>query len=166
MSTDVAEILSRFPGPVTLRPSRTRWLLVLAIGLLFAVGGVWMIQDGEWMGWYVLVFFGLVALIAAVAMLPGAGGLILDREGFDVTSLFRRYRIRWQDTADFAAVSIPPAHQKMVGYNYNDLKRSSSRLAKMNVAIVGRDAAIPDTYGLSADALAQLMAQWRARALA
>ena len=125
MSTDVAEILSRFPGPVTLRPSRTRWLLVLAIGLLFAVGGVWMIQDGRWMGWYVLVFFGLVALIAAVAMLPGAGGLILDREGFDVTSLFRRYRIRWQDTADFAAVSIPPAHQKMVGYN--DLKRSSSR---------------------------------------
>ena len=157
MSTDVAEILSRFPGPVTLRPSRTRWLLVLAIGLLFAVGGVWMIQDGKWI-------FGLVALIAAVAMLPGAGGLILDREGFDVTSLFRRYRIRWQDTADFAAVSIPPAHQKMVGYN--DLKRSSSRLAKMNVAIVGRDAAIPDTYGLSADALAQLMAQWRARALA
>ena len=116
------------------------------------------------MGWYVLVFFGLVALIAAVAMLPGAGGLILDREGFDVTSLLRRYRIRWQDTADFAAVSIPPAHQKMVGYN--DLKRSSSRLAKMNVAIVGRDAAIPDTYGLSADALAQLMAQWRVRALA
>ena len=164
MSTDVAEILSRFPGPVTLRPSRTRWLLVLAIGLLFAVGGVWMIQDGKWMGWYVLVFFGLVALIAAVAMLPGAGGLILDREGFDVTSLFRRYRIRWQDTADFAAVSIPPAHQKMVGYN--DLKQSSSRLAKMNVAIVGRDAAIPDTYGLSADALAQLMAQWRERALA
>ena len=52
----------------------------------------------------------------------------------------------------------------MVGYN--DLKRSSSRLAKMNVAIVGRDAAIPDTYGLSADALAQLMAQWRERALA
>jgi hypothetical protein len=40
------------------------------------------------------VFFGLVALVAPVAMLPGAGGLVLDREGFDVTSLFRRYRVR------------------------------------------------------------------------
>ena len=35
-----------------------------------------------------------------------------------------------------------------------------------NVGIVGRNAALPDTYGLSADDLAQLMAQWRERALA
>jgi hypothetical protein len=110
------------------------------------------------------VFFGLVALVAPVAMLPGAGGLVLDREGFDVTSLFRRYRVRWQDTADFAAVVLPPARHRMVAYN--DRKQSSSRLARMNVAIVGRNAAIPDTYGFSAEALAQLMAQWRERALA
>jgi hypothetical protein len=164
MSTDVAEILSRFPGPVTLRPARTKWLLVFAIGILFAAGGMWMIEDDRLMGWYVLVFFGLTALVAAVAMLPGAGVLALDREGFEVTSLFRRHRIRWRDTTDFAAVRIPPARQSMVAYN--DLKQSGSRLAKMNVAIVGRTAAIPDTYGLSADALAQLMAQWRERALA
>jgi hypothetical protein len=50
MPTDTAEILSRFPRPVTLRPSRKNWLLVFAIGLLFAVGGAWMIRDGQWMG--------------------------------------------------------------------------------------------------------------------
>ncbi len=35
----------------------------------------------------------------------------------------------------------------------------------MNRSIAGRNAIIPDTFGLSADDLASLMTQWRARAL-
>ena len=161
MHNDVAEILLRFPGPVTLHPSRTKWLLVLAGGALFAVGGGLMIADGKGTGWFVLIFFALVALAGAVALLPGAGGLTLDREGFAVTNLFRTYRARWQDTTGFTAVRIPPAHQKMV--MYDDAKQSGRSLAQLNVAIAGRGAALPDTYGFSADDLAQLMAQWRDR---
>ncbi len=44
---DTSEILSRFPGPVTLYPSRKKWLLVCAGGALFAIGGVWMVRSGE-----------------------------------------------------------------------------------------------------------------------
>jgi hypothetical protein len=49
---------------------------------------------------------------------------------------------------------------------YDDVNVSTKRIAKFNVGIVGRNAALPDTYGLSADNLAQLMVQWRERALA
>ena len=163
MHNDVAEILSRFPGPVTLHPSRTKWLLVFAGGALFATGGGLMVADGKGTGWFVLIFFVLVALVGAAALLPGAGGLTLDREGFAVTNLFRSYRARWQDTTGFTAVRIPPAHQKMV--MYDDAKQSGRSLAQLNVAIAGRGAGLPDTYGLSADDLAHLMAQWRERAL-
>ena len=54
--------------------------------------------------------------------------------------------------------------QKMVAYdNVNAARRA---VARINVAIAGRNAALPDTYGLSADNLAAVMAQWRERALA
>jgi hypothetical protein len=160
--TDVTGILSRFPGPVTLYPSRKKWLLVFSICVLFAVGGVWMVKSGKESGWFVLIFFGLGAPVAVAAMLPGAGGLTLDREGFAVTNLFRSYRARWQDATGFTAAHM--AHQKMVVYD--DVKQSGGSLATMNVAIVGHNAGLPDTYGFSADDLAHLMAQWRDRAVA
>jgi hypothetical protein len=162
--TDISEILSRFPGPVTFYPSRKKWLAVLAGGALFTIGGVLMVRSGEPMGWFPLIFFALVALVAAAAMLPGAGALTLDREGFEITNLFRRYRTRWQDASGFSTTRIPPAHQRWVVYD--DIRHNTKRIARINVEIVGRNAALPDTYGLSPDDLGQLMTQWRERALA
>jgi len=160
---DITKILSRFPGPVTLYPSRIKWLLVFTVSALFAVGGIFMIRDGAAGGWFVLIFFGLGAPIAAAAMLPGAGGLTLDRDGFETTNLFRRHYARWRDAAGFQAAHIPPAHQKMVVYD--DVTQSAKGVAKLNVGLVGRNSGLPDTYRLSADNLAQLMAQWHERAL-
>jgi hypothetical protein len=161
---DTAAILDRFPGPVTLYPSRKKWLLVLACGAIFAVGGAWMIRGGDPQGWFVLIFFAAVALIAAAALLPGAGALTLDRDGFEITNLFRHHRIRWQDASGFTAARIPPARQLFVVFD--KASASGSFVANVNVAIVGRNASLPDTYGQSADKLAELMAAWRASALA
>jgi hypothetical protein len=148
---------------VTLYPSRKKWLLVLAGSALFVVGSLWMIEVRPWMGWTGLIFFGAAALLAAAAMLPGAGALTLDREGFEAVNLFQGYRMRWQDVEGFQAARIPPAPQKFVIF---DLKQGTNPLAKINAAIAGRNAALPDTYGLSADDLARLMAQWRERTTA
>jgi hypothetical protein len=38
-------------------------------------------------------------------------------------------------------------------------------LAKINTAIVGRNAALPDTYGQRAEDLARLLEQWRSLGL-
>jgi hypothetical protein len=163
MEADAAEIPARFPGPVTLYPSRKKWLLVFAGSALFAVGGAWMIRSGDGRGWLGVIFFGLGALVAAVQLLPGAGALMLDRDGFEVASLFRRHRTRWQDAAGFIAARLPRARQKMVAYD--DATLGTTSLTKFNVSVIGRNAALPDTYGFSADDLAQLMARWRERAL-
>ena len=42
---------------------------------------------------------------------------------------------------------------------------TSRRLAKANAAFFGRNAGLPDTYGLSPEQLALLMTRWRDRAL-
>jgi len=122
-----------------------------------------MIASGDTSGWFVVIFFGLGAIVAALAMLPGAGALMLDSDGFEVTNLFRHHRSHWQDTDGFAAARIPPARHLMVVYD--DATQSAKSLARINIAIVGRNAGLPDTYGLSADDLARLMAQWRERAV-
>jgi hypothetical protein len=163
MAIDAAQILARFPGPVTIYPSRKKWLLVFAISIAFTAGGTWMIASCDASGWFVLVFFGLGAIVAAAALLPGAGALMLDSDGFEVTNLFRHHRSHWQDTGGFLAARIPPARHLMVVYD--DATQSAKNLAKINTAIVGRNAGLPDTYGLSADDLARLMAQWCERAL-
>ncbi len=52
---------------------------------------------------------------------------------------------------------------RIVAYDVRVARRA---LAKINVAIAGHNAALPETYGLSAEDLSAVMAQWRERALA
>jgi hypothetical protein len=61
-------------------------------------------------------------------------------------------------------VPIPPAFHKVVVYD--DTNVAGRKVAKLNVAITGHNAALPDTYGLSAHDLARLMTLWRDRAVA
>jgi hypothetical protein len=159
----IESIVARFPGPAALYPSRRKWLLVFAGCALFVAGGAGMIASGEQTGWFVLIVFGLFAATAAVMLLPGAGSLTLDGEGFETVSLFRRRRARWQDVTEFKVVRIPPSMQRMVVYDDRTL---TGGIAKLNAAIAGKGAGLPDTYGLSADEIARLMSSWRDRALA
>jgi hypothetical protein len=156
-------ILMRFPGPVTLYPSRRKWALVLAGCGLFAAGGIWMIAGNAPWGWFVLIVFLIGAIVAAVALLPWAGALTLDGNGFVMTSLFRTQRIQWQDAEGFEAQVIPPALIKFVVFD--QISATGRAISKFNATIAGRNGALPDTYGFSADDLASLMRQWRARAL-
>jgi hypothetical protein len=156
-------ILARFPGPVTLYPSRKKWLLLLLGGCLFTFGGFWMVSDAEPWGWFVLLFFAAGTIVSVVMLLPGASGVTLDVDGFLVTSLYRRHRSRWRDVTGFVPVSIPYSRQKLVAF---DDATITGGIAKMSVDISGHNAALPDTYGLSVDDLAQLMTHWRDRARA
>jgi hypothetical protein len=155
-------ILARFPGPVTLYRSRNKWLLVLLGCVAFTASGTWMITDNQPDGWYVVLFFGAGVILSALMLLPGAGQLTLDANGFEAVSLFRRHRARWQDVNGFEVVSIPTARQKLVGYNAVTQKRNV--LGELSQAIAGRNAALPDTYGFAVGDLARLMTQWQERA--
>ena len=97
-------------------------------------------------------------------LMPGAGGLTLDRDGFTITSLFRANRSRWQNVTGFQAISIPFSPKAMVGFD--DVTAKGKALAEVNTAMAGRSGALPDTYGFAVEELVRLMAQWRERATA
>jgi hypothetical protein len=143
------DILAQFPGPVILYPSRSKWLLVLIGFLIF----FWIISGTGGLGrgliFFVggLIFCGLGAIVAAVMLIPGAGWLRLDRDGFETTSLFWYHRrARWQDVSEFDVLALRDTIK--VVYKHK-----------------GRNASLPDTYGLSAGNLLVMMTHWRERAL-
>ena len=96
----VHAILARFPGPVTLRVSRLKMLGLLAGSLAFVVGSIFLIVfvkgDPETLvaGIAGVLFFGACAVIGAVMLLPGAGSLTLDVQGFEVCSFFLAICVR------------------------------------------------------------------------
>jgi len=154
-------ILKGFPGPVRLTPSRRKWALVLLVCIGFTAIGAAMIRAGDIRGWLV-GFFTLGIPIATIMLLPGAGGLVLDVEGFDVISMYRTRRWRWTDAGGFMVATLP-RRQKMVVYDSRTPR--SGVLAKFNTGITGRNAGLPETYGLKPETLAELMTHWRERAL-
>jgi hypothetical protein len=158
---DQPAILSRFPGPVILKTSRPKALFVLATGVVLSFGGIIMIREAEPWGWVVFGFFLLVAAAGAVMLLPGAGRLLLDAEGFEVTSLFRRHRTRWADVSEFEVTRLPPAAQKMVVFD--EMHSKDSVLARMTRSLAGRSGGLPDNYGLDYEDLAAIMNEWRKR---
>ena len=168
----VDAILARFPGPVTLRASRLKMLALLAGSLAFVVGGILLIRfakddpEARLAGLAGVLFFGACAVIGAVMLLPGAGSLTLDAGGFEVCSLFRRNRIGWPQANRFivSTLRLSGADKKhMVGYDDDRLKGFGADFSRVKI---GRNAALPDTYGLSHEELARLMTEWRERVLA
>ena len=164
MASKEEAILAQFPGPVKLYPSRRKWLLLLLFSAVLTAGGVHMVATAEPRGWAVLIFFGVGTIVSAVMLMPGAGGLTLDRDGFTITSLFRANRSRWQNVTGFQAISVPFSPKAMVGFD--DITAKGKALAEVNTAMAGRSGALPDTYGFAVEELVRLMAQWRERATA
>ncbi len=171
MAVNKAEaILARFPGPVTLRVNRLKMLPLLAGSLVFVACGILLIgfvkddPEATVAGIASVVFFGACALIGAVMLLPGAGSLTLDVRGFEVCSLFRRNRIAWPQASRFtvATLSLPGSKRPMVGYDHDGLKGAGADFSRN---AIGRNAALPDTYGLPVEELARLLTEWRERAL-
>jgi hypothetical protein len=165
------ELLAGFPGPVTLRVSRLKALGLVAGSLAFVAGGIFLIvfvkgdPEAVIAGIASVAFFAACALGGAVMLLPGAGSLTLDAHGIEVCSLFRRNRIAWPHACRFtaAALSLPGGNKKrLVGYDHDGLKGPGADFSRN---AIGRNAALPDTYGLAVEELVRLLTEWRERAL-
>jgi hypothetical protein len=190
----VTLLLGQFPGSQTLRRSLSKWLRLLAIGIVFVALGIVLIGTPEtfsngWLanrfgtlfislglaretpeavteiGWVAVVFFGIGCFISIITLLPGAAGLTLDKEGFVVRSLFRRRSYQWLDVGEFEVVEVKYGFGSQKVVGFNDHLAAGSTMAAANLKLTGRNSALSDTYGLSVEDLARLMSLWRERAL-
>ncbi len=119
-------MLAGFPGPVVLRPSRRKWLLILLGCAIFVAIGVLMVLQGQSLGWLPIIFFGIGAIVSSTLLLPGAAGLSLDANGFEATQYLRRHRTSWQNASNFVPIKIPPANVLFVGYDDASIEDGAS----------------------------------------
>src|SRR5215510_11149147 len=144
-----------FTLPVTLRPSKVKMAALFVVSLSFAAGGVLMVRDGERASYFVGGFFALCALVAAIQFLPNAAYLRLTTDGFTFCDLFRAHSVKWGDVERFSVTVF--SGRKMVGWNPVPGVRTHARLRAFNLKAFGVEESMPDTYGLRAETLADLL---------
>ncbi|WP_374711656.1 hypothetical protein [Symbiobacterium terraclitae] len=145
--------------PLTLRPNPMKWIFVMVLMAAMAAGGLWLWHE-EPLPASVAVVFGLLgALAAAVQMLPNASYLRLTPEGFTFCSLFRSHTVAWSDVTEFYVLEHRGNGHKLVGWHYAPHYAHQLTLRIVNDNLIGVEAALPDTYGMDAYALADLMAE-------
>jgi hypothetical protein len=155
---------------VTLRPNRAKLGGFLAMSLVFVAIGAVMTTSGGTVrgvpayiaGWAGVIFFGLGALVFVAMLLPGAAYLRLQPDGYTVCALFRANFYPWAAVHQFGVTRI--GVRRMVGFTYEPDSEFKSRFTRINTNIAGYDNVLPDPYGLSVEALADLMNDALARA--
>jgi hypothetical protein len=147
-------------APVVLRPSKRKQLGLMALSVALAFSGALAGASGEAVGWAATAFFGLCAIVAGVTLLPGASYLRLEREGFVTCSLFRAGGLQqWDEVTGFRVYSTPGGAGH-VGFDFSpDAQPRGSQIARRLAGVGG---AVPDTYGLRPEELAELLNLWRA----
>jgi len=158
--------LDKLYPTVTFYPKR--WTaMICAVGFAAGIAGiVWM---GKWNAWEVLflIFCVFAFLASVVEMIPGSSYLRLDESGFTITSGFRPSTTPWSAVDAFYVVQIRASGIKahsMVGFNFDpasDQAKIGRRIAKF---ISQCEGALPDTYGMKAEALCELMNRYRIQA--
>jgi hypothetical protein len=145
--------------PVTYRTRPPKMLLLTVGSGIFVASGMWLLPQQPYIALATIIFFGLCGLVGVVGLLPNSSYLTLTEEGFAFASLFRKHFVSWSSVQSFVPMRIQFNH--MVGWTYAPEFSASRRLRGINTAIAGVEAALPDTYGLPAEQLANLMNQLR-----
>ena len=147
--------------PVTYRVQPLKRVLLLVGSGIFVWGGLWLRPEQPFLAYACIIFFGLCGLVALVGLFPNSSYLTLTERGFEFASLYRKHFVSWSDVESFLPIKIQS--RRMVGWNYSPGFSKSQRIRRVNTARAGAEAALPDTYGMSAEQLADLMNQLRNR---
>jgi hypothetical protein len=119
--------------------------------------GIWIVSDGQWFGLLPSAFFGLGLVVSLILLLPGSSFLELDANGFVIRNVFRDSRLSWADIDGFETRRL--GMRKFVTLNFARGYSASSRVRALAKGMSGAEGALPDTYGMSAEDLANLMNQ-------
>lgn len=147
-------------GSPVLRAGRLRRVAVAVVSLIFAAAGLYLAAQGERRGLVVAGFFGLPALLAVVMLVNDHENLRLAEDGFVVGRIWRDTAYRWAEVSPFKIVAIRGSSR--VAF---DAAGDRSILAGFARKQFGVSTILPDSYGMKAEELADLLNAWRAAAL-
>jgi hypothetical protein len=170
-NSEIDAILEQFPGPIALPANKGMQKAILIGCLVFEFVLVKALAAGEGNSTALLVLIVIVLWqilsIALLVMRRDGLTLTLGRDGFAIRYLLGMRTYAWSEVGDFiAAKSRAPLFDRTFYNNRSPAKSAMERVRSViGMLRFGRNAALPDTYNLGADRLAQLLTLWRQRAL-
>lgn len=145
---------------ITFEVAKGKQLLLSLLSLLFVLGGILMIRDGEKMGYVTIIFFGLTILISILRIFPSGNYLRLTPEGFEVATLFRKHFTKWEEIKTLGTYDV--AFNKMIGINY---KKGSNKIGDFSKKLSKRmgvyQGAIPCNYTTKRVVIIEIMQAWK-----
>ncbi|MCK9186464.1 TrbC/VirB2 family protein [Candidatus Gracilibacteria bacterium] len=129
--------------PLTLYPSKTKMLVLLLMSIVFAAAGIGMIYSGDHKGWFVFIFFGLGIVVFTINLFSNSSYLRITNQGLEIRSLYKSSFIKWDEVEQFGTGRIGLRKIVTLHLNPNHTKFKTG--------------ALPDTYGKSAEELAELL---------
>jgi hypothetical protein len=168
LKPEIEELVARFPGPVVLEISKPKWWLMIVLGSVMTIAGVFAAaiafqamsagQSGASVGFVIsvfgILFFGLGSLLGVNLIRDGS--LQIDDSGFSFRRLFRE-RYRWAEVTNFGVV-----RSSVAGIAFKTSKPGRHILARINAFYAGgRDGRLLETYGLQAEELVLLLSTWQ-----
>ncbi|MEF2074849.1 hypothetical protein [Consotaella aegiceratis] len=164
----VETLLARYPGPLVLRASVKKLLFVAAVSSVFGGVMLWMVlHEAPPMAIQIMLWPGVVLFLggAPILILLAIQGstLHLDATGLMTRQMGRSRRWNWHALSGFTVAAVKGSVQRLVVFD--DANLGTTRFAALNRRLTGRNASLPDSYGLDPDALAALLAAWCARAV-
>jgi hypothetical protein len=141
------------------RPRNSRTILFALGSLAFLVPGAYMIKEQPVIGWFVTLFFGLGLIVFLIQIIPGSTELTLTKEGFEMTSLFRKGTIRWTEIESFNIGYI--GGNKTIVFDFNERYKKHKTGKIISKGLSGSHGALPTTYGLKAKELLKILNEWK-----
>ncbi len=139
--------------PLTLTYSKPKNILLFLLSLGFVYLGYYNLQSGSSMiGIFSMVFFGLCLVISIINFIPKASQIRLTEEGLEMTSLFKKRVLPWAAVDQFR-----PGWMFINRTVYFELSDEAMKVLKVKV----KKGALPDTYGMSAAKLADLLNEYK-----
>lgn len=141
--------------------SRTKAVLLLLGSVAFVAIGWWLKEQQPVLGWACVIFFVLGIPVALSMLLPGVIYLRLDQDGFEMRSMGRKNRGRWQNVQSFRIQLIRSA--KMIAIHYHPNFKDRKMVRAVAGALSGVEGAIPKSYNVPLTELEHVLNQWRER---
>lgn len=142
------------------RSSRLKGIAGAVLCAAFAYAGTFILADKPPLGWAVILLFGGMGVFSIIVLLTGGSELRVGRKGFELSSAFRRTRVRW-DEIEAPRIAVLKKN-RVIAINYLPAtgKQSVSR------ALTGMDVAVGNGYNVPLQQLCETMNESRDRYLA
>ena len=153
---------------LVLKPRPWKWLVILLLSASFAWVG-WHMAGADAAsdrakGWFILVFFGLCAVVAIMQLTFAPSQVVLTTHGLYIRAMFKHSFIPWDHVERFGVHEWTQWHgpfrhkHRQVGMVFRDEhRRNTGRSHALVRALSDLDGALPDNYGYKHHELADLL---------